>query len=126
MLLGLEGKKAKRWTKVDYMLAMAVDRLDREKCSKCGHPAWIAYNDDNNIQFEIEEIECYACEALESHEHRRKDKDKKPGVTEVAVPIHVMWEFEKDGEKSPLPDRESYIQREADKARKLAELKKSE
>ena len=122
MLLGLEGKKAKRWTKHDYMLAMAVDRLDKEKCAKCGHPAWIAYNDDRSIQFDIEEIECYACEALEQYEE--KQKDKKPGHTAVAVPKHDMWQFDHvDKSEFPLPDREAWIIKQAEDAEKRAKLK---
>lgn len=122
MLLSLEGKKAKHWKKIDYMLALAVDRLDKEKCSKCGHPAWIAYNSDNNIQFEIEEIECYACQALEEHEKRRGDKELRPGVTEFASPVHDMWQYGHSHEEYPLPDRETYMTQESEKARKLAAL----
>lgn len=123
MLLGLEGKKAKRWTKHDYMLAMAVDRLDKEKCAKCGHPAWIAYNEDPTIQFEIEEVECYACAALESHEE--KQKKQKPGATSVAVAKHDMWQFDKDEEKHPLPDREAYHEYLFARAKKRAEYEAS-
>ena len=101
---------------------MAIDRLDREKCGKCGHPSWIAHNSDNNLQFEIEEIECFACQALEEHEKKRKDGEKKPGITEFAVPKMETWEFEPEGEKTPLPDRESYLRQEADRARRLAEI----
>lgn len=63
--------------------------IDAEKCRKCGIDFWLAYSDDPEIQFEIDEHTCHACAYQEQHEDKKSDKDpKKFGVTEFVVPVH--------------------------------------
>ena len=82
-------KHQKRWEPIDYGLAEAIDILDSEKCRKCGTPTWQGCSENADIQFEIDEHHCYACEYLEQYEDKKSDKDpKKFGVTEFVKAIH--------------------------------------
>lgn len=101
---------------MDFGLALAVDILDQEKCGKCGTPAWWAFSEDNNIQFEVDEHKCEACAFLDEHESKQKDDDKKFGVTETVKVVHVDWEF---GDKdAKLPTRSDWYAELAKKASK--------
>lgn len=79
-----------------------MDILDREKCPKCGNPAWIAFNDDNSIQFETEEIVCHACAHTEQEDSTRKDSDKDFGVSRFATAFNVMDTLEDADKDNPI------------------------
>lgn len=87
MILGDHTKRDKpHWA--DYVLAMAYESLDAEKCGKCGVPAWWAFSEDNRIAFEVAEHECHACAHKETAEEKLPDKAKnKPGVTRYVKPV---------------------------------------
>lgn len=86
MILGDHRKRDKpHWA--DYVLAVAYESLDAEKCGKCGVPAWWAFSEDSRIAFDIGEHECHACAHQERADGKLKDKDKKPGVTRYVKPV---------------------------------------
>ena len=86
-------KKQRHWLAWDYGLAEAVYMIENEKCRKCGQPAHVAFNDDNNIQFEIDEHVCHSCAYLEQHDDSKSDKDKKKfGVTEFVKPTYLDFD----------------------------------
>lgn len=106
--------KQKRWQDIDYALAEAVHILDKEKCGKCGTPAWLAFSENPYILFEMEEIKCEACAVADQDNEKQKDKTSH-GVTRIPKAVHADWEFEKDGEKSPLPGRRDWYEELANK-----------
>lgn len=72
----------------DFVLAMAYETLDAEKCGKCGVPAWHAFSEDSSVAFAMDEHKCYSCEHKEQDDKKQKKSDDKPGVTRFvkAVP----------------------------------------
>lgn len=92
-------KKQQHWETWDYGLAEAIYNIDQEKCRKCGTDASVAFNEDANIEFEIDEHVCYACAYLEKHENDTsgKDKKKKYGVTEFVKPKYL--DFDEEGKE---------------------------
>lgn len=87
MILGDHRKREKpHWA--DFVLAMAFESLEAEKCGKCGVPAWYAFSEDSRIAFELAEHECHSCAHKERAEEKMKDKEKnKPGVTRYVKPV---------------------------------------
>ena len=89
-------KKQRHWETWDYGLAEAINTLDAEKCRKCGSDAAVAFNEDANIQFEIEEHTCHACAFQEQYDDKKSDKDKKKfGTTEFVKPVYL--DFDESG-----------------------------
>jgi len=96
-------KRQRHWEPWDYGLAEAIHMIDNEKCRKCGTEMWIAFNEDRDIQFEIDEHTCHACAHLEMHEDKKSDKEpKKFGVTEFVKPVHADSEL-KDIDPEDIP-----------------------
>lgn len=87
----------------DYNFAHAAETLLAEKCPQCGVPIWYAFSTDRSIAFKLKDITCYACEHKET---ATKDKDKKPGVSQV------VYAVPEDG-FDELPSREDYLRRAA-------------
>ena len=105
-------KHQKRWEPIDYVLASADDILDKEKCPKCGTPAWFAFNDDNMIDFEDDTITCEACAFMDRTEKDAKDRDKEHGVTHFAKPKHAYEGIAgMEDEDMTLPGRREYQMR---------------
>lgn len=89
MILGDYKKRDKpHWA--DYVLAMAFESLEAEKCGKCGVPAWWAFSENSAIAFEMDEHKCESCAHKDAAD--KKVKEEKPGVTRFvkAVPIEGM------------------------------------
>ena len=85
MILGKPLKRNKpHWA--DFVLAVAFETLESEKCGKCGVPAWWAFSEDNTIAFAMDEHKCEACAFKEQAD--KKVKEEKPGITRFvkAVP----------------------------------------
>lgn len=111
------------WQPHDYAIAEAVYILDSEKCPKCGTPAWWAFSENSEIQFEVEETTCHACAHLEQHEEKHSDsKKKRHGVTDTVKAVHADWEL---GEDTPLPVRSDWYAELQTKAEKEAAKKKT-
>jgi hypothetical protein len=71
-------------------------------CSKCGTPAWYGRSTDSRIDFETEDMVCYACQHLEQEERLESKRDgRKPGVTKVVRPVGLKYEA--IGRQDPLP-----------------------
>lgn len=87
MILGDHTKRDKpHWA--DYVLAVAFESLESEKCGKCGVPAWYAFSEDSRIAFELAEHECHSCAHKETKEKKMKDAERdKPGVTRYVKPV---------------------------------------
>lgn len=84
MILGQPLKRNKpHWA--DYVLAVAFETLESEKCGKCGVPAWYAFSEDSSIAFEMDTHECHACAHKEKAD--KKVKEEKPGVTRFVKPV---------------------------------------
>jgi len=107
-------KKQRHWEVWDYGLAEAVNMIDNEKCRKCGTEMWLAFSEDRDIQFEVEDHACHACAHLEEVQDKRSDKDaKKYGVTEFVKAVHADSEL-KDIKPEDVPKldwkyREKYL-----------------
>lgn len=84
MILG-DHRKRDKPHRADYVLALAYETFDSEKCGKCGVPAWYAFSENNSIAFELDEHTCHAC----AHKDRddKKHKEEKPGVTRFVKAI---------------------------------------
>lgn len=111
------------WDRHDYAIAEALYILDSEKCPKCGTPAWWAFSENAEIQFEVEETTCHACAHLEQHEEKHSNsKSKRHGITDTVKVVHADWEM---GEETPLPSRNDWYAELKAKAEKAAAKKKS-
>lgn len=95
---------------MDYALAMAYEMVESEKCPQCGVPAHWAYSEDNAIEFEMEEVTCWACVHKDGD---KKAKDAKAGVTHVLKAVAV--------EGYELPDRADFIRVEMEKQKRKEE-----
>jgi hypothetical protein len=93
-------KKQKKWKKYDFALATAYQILEDEKCPKCGMASWHAFSENSEIEFEIQHMDCYACEYKETYEAR--EKKQKAGRTNHVVAKHI------DGEE--LPGRREFFE----------------
>lgn len=85
MILGDHKKRDKpHWA--DYVLAVAYETHESEKCGKCGVPAWYAFSEDNSLAFAMDEHTCHSCAYKEVED--KKVKEERPGVTRFvkAVP----------------------------------------
>lgn len=112
MILG-KSKDRNKPHAADFVLAMAFETLEAEKCGKCGVPAWWAFSEDNSIAFAMDEHTCHSCAHKEKEDE--KVKKEKPGVTRFvkAVPEEGFDE---------LPSRKSF--QESMLAKALKESKK--
>lgn len=74
----------------DFVLAMAYESLEAEKCGKCGVPAWWAFSENTAIEFAMDEHKCESCAHKEAAD--KKVKEEKPGITRFvkAVPVEGM------------------------------------
>lgn len=93
----------------DFVLAMAFETLEAEKCGKCGVPAWWAFSEDSRVAFDMDEHECHACAHKEKED--KKVKEEKPGITRYvkAVPeegfeLPTRTEFQEDMLKKALKE----------------------
>lgn len=97
-------KKQRHWEIWDYGLAEAIHTIDSEKCRKCGTDAAVAFNEDQNIEFDIDEHVCHACAHLEQHDDAKSDKDpKKFGVTEFVKAEYVDFDESGKAVKADVP-----------------------
>lgn len=114
MILGDHAKRDKpHWA--DFVLAMAYESLEAEKCGKCGVPAWWAFSENNTIEFAMDEHKCEACAHKDAAD--KKVKEEKPGITRFvkAVPMEGM----------ELPTRADFQAEILKKALKEAEKEKT-
>lgn len=100
-------KKQKKWLKYDFALAEAFQILEDEKCPKCGVPIWHAFSENNEIEFDLEHVDCYSCEHKETFEE--KEKKPKAGRTTHVKPKHF------DG--GELPGRREFYEELSRKAK---------
>ncbi len=56
-----------------------------ERCSQCGLPMYVCQNEDNEIQFRIEERQCAAIVAKSRYEELHKE-DKRAGISLIPEP----------------------------------------
>lgn len=93
----------------DYNFAQAVQSLMEEKCGTCNQPTWHAYSSNPDIDFELQEITCHACEYKE--QNAPEPKDRKPGQNHVvrAVPAD---------EDAVLPSRSDFMKEQLKKHQK--------
>lgn len=108
MILG-KHKDRDKPHEADYVLAMAFETLEAEKCGKCGVPAWWAFSEDNRVAFEMDKHECHSCAHKEKED--KKVKEEEPGVTRYvkAVPeegceLPTRTEFQTDMLKKALKE----------------------
>lgn len=109
MILG-KHKDRDKPHEADYVLAMAYETIDAEKCGKCGVPAWWAFSEDNSVAFVMDEHTCHSCEYKEKAD--KKVKEEKPGVTRFvkAVPeegfdaLPTRTDFQEDMLKKALKE----------------------
>lgn len=99
------------WTEFDFLLVEAMQILQDETCTQCGHPIWICRNDEaSNVGFKIKISTCYAGAELDKWREREdKKKNKKKAYGET--PYVVAYTYD-DG---PLPTRASYYRSLLDK-----------
>jgi hypothetical protein len=69
------------WTDVDRALALALAGVEARMCPcGCGHPAEIAWDDDNDGWFEVDtSVVCHARNALDRW-REDESRDVEPGV----------------------------------------------
>ena len=67
------------WTETDRLLAEALTIYDRSLCPDCGHGKRLAWDDDLDGWFEVDDsIVCQACKARERY--MSDNKESEPGV----------------------------------------------
>lgn len=94
----MKEKNQRHWEVWDYGFAEAAAKLASEVCRKCGTEAWHAHSENNVIDFEIVEHNCYGCAHLEEVESKKSDKAKKKfGVTEQVRAKNVFEDEELPG-----------------------------
>lgn len=86
-------------TPLDIALELGYAFYKQSICSKCGTPAWYGRSTDSRIDFETEDMVCYACQHLEQEEGR--ESKRKPGVTKIVRPVGLKYEA--IGRQDPLP-----------------------
>lgn len=89
------------WTKIDYLLQEAYLTMGREICSICKNPIWLCHSTNNEIDFEVKTLTCYARADLDIMEESKRDK-LAPGEYRVVKPVGVDNGL---GGKDPLPNR---------------------
>lgn len=85
----------------DYTFALAVKTLLDEKCPACGVPVWYAFSTNNSIAYKLKTITCNSCAHKEIE---TKDKEKKPGESQVVYAVPELGFDE-------LPPRSDYFER---------------
>lgn len=90
-------------TPLDIALELGYAFYKQSLCSRCGVPAWYGRSTDGRIDFETEDMVCYACQHLEQKENSEGGKNggRKPGVTKVVRPVGLKYEA--IGRQDPLP-----------------------
>lgn len=89
-------------TPLDIALELGYAFYKQSICPKCGVPAWYGRSTDGRIDFETEDMVCYACQHLEQKEKSEGGKgDRKPGVTKIVRPVGLKYEA--IGRQDPLP-----------------------
>lgn len=118
----LHTQPAKPWTKHDFLLLEAHQILESERCGQCGYPIYICHNEDERIQFRLDEDTCSiraAVERQEEAESKKKNAKTKHG-TQIAPTPYVMKTPGDEGETPTLSDfREPYYKAQMEKRAKL-------
>lgn len=86
-------------TPLDIALELGYAFYKQSVCQRCGVPAWYGRSTDGRIDFETEDMVCYACQHLEQEEGR--ESKRKPGVTKIVRPVGLKYEA--IGRQDPLP-----------------------
>ena len=110
MLIGANSSKP--WNRWDRLVAEAYEMYKSERCTQCGLPRWICHNESNEVQFHVDEDQCFAIVAKDRVEGRDKDKTTPPGTVLRPRPYLV------DG-KELITLRDQYY---VDAAKRNAEL----
>lgn len=95
---------------------MAVEMLEREKCSKCGVPAWLAYSEDSTLGFDLDHIDCYACAHKERIEEERSKREQKDGKKDYGRTYYPVPKLEEGFDR--MPTRADFVAFQAKKASK--------
>ena len=89
-------------TPLDIALELGYAFYKQSLCQRCGVPAWYGRSTDGRIDFETEDMVCYACQHLEQEENQEGRKSgRKPGVTKIVRPVGLKYEA--IGRQDPLP-----------------------
>ena len=74
------------WSRRDWLLAQAVEFLDRTRCSGCGQPTWLAHDKTYKRLWTAKAERCFSCDALASRQEQMKDT-LNPGA------VHFRTEY---------------------------------
>lgn len=69
----LRGRRGKRWSPVDRVLAVAHVLAGDMVCTGCGQPKHEAYNPDSMAWYEVRDAECSGCAAIAGDADAHKD-----------------------------------------------------
>ena len=89
LLVGADGRK---WTQRDIVLAAALTLHEQSICPGCGHYKDESYNPDSEGYYEVHDLVCNACGAIDLHRRDASRKDDAPGTKPVVLntrPPHV-------------------------------------
>jgi hypothetical protein len=74
----LRGKKGKKWSVMDRILAVADVLAQDLLCPGCGQPKHEAYNPDSEGWYETKEATCQGCAAVaRDHEIHKEDAPER-------------------------------------------------
>ena len=86
--------------------------IEDSKCPRCGTPTHWGHSTASHVGFEIDEVECFGCNAIEEAE--KDNKETPRGVTKFARAVSLV-------EDMALPSRaeffEDYAKQQETKAR---------
>lgn len=89
------------WSREDKKLAIAIQIIETETCSKCNQPIWICRSDNRNLLFSVKKATCYASAEVEKAAKKKQNENLKPGEYLYVSPFML------DG--SRLPSRQEYL-----------------
>lgn len=71
-----------RWNDLDFDCIEAYQQIEAERCRQCGQYRWICQNEDQDIDFDVMEVTCFAMRRVKEFEEGSKKTDKQRwGVT---------------------------------------------
>ena len=103
------------WKSVDFALLIALQMMEDETCSQCGHPIWICRTNDPDMFFSVKSSVCHATRAVREKEHNELSQDDRTKVTAKekaswGKSVHAVPELNPASGRTELITRKEYYE----------------
>lgn len=68
------------WSRRDWLLAQAVEFLDRTRCPGCGQPTWLSHDKTFKRLWGAKAERCFSCDAQAVRQEQMKDMHNPSAV----------------------------------------------